>query len=326
MHLQRPRLRRGYLGNSAPDDFPEAFSGEFHRELESCVEMVDAALVYAWAGISVFPCGPDKKPLIKGGFKKATTEGYVLREWWGQHKGAMIGVPTGGTFWVLDLDGEEGAASFETLSAEHGPLPATWTVSTPRGRHFYFLTPPDGKGPRNSAGRIAPGVDVRGRGGYVIGPPSENAQGQKYLVTDTSPITVAPAWLLDLARARKAEPAAPAPRPRPGRPPLTELHPYVAAALKDEMAKIAGLPPRPSRRNDQLFNSVCQLAGFVATNLLPEGELSRCAEKAFRECHPDDFDPKEFASTFASALAAGMKTPREIPANRPWDGRDEECS
>ena len=41
----------------------------------------------------------------------------------------------------------------------------TFTVETPNGFHYYFLWRP---GVRNSASRIAPGIDTRGAGGYVV--------------------------------------------------------------------------------------------------------------------------------------------------------------
>ena len=33
---------------------------------------------------------------------------------------------------------------------------------------------------RNSAGRIAAGIDVRGEGGYVLAPPSVHPSGRRY--------------------------------------------------------------------------------------------------------------------------------------------------
>lgn len=52
---------------------------------------------------------------------------------------------------------------------------------------------------RNSAGKIAPGIDVRGDGGYVLAPPSIHPTGRRYewSVDCASALATAPAWLLD---------------------------------------------------------------------------------------------------------------------------------
>jgi hypothetical protein len=44
--------------------------------------MKQPALKLAERGIPVFPCGPDKKPLTKNGFKDATSNLAQVREWW----------------------------------------------------------------------------------------------------------------------------------------------------------------------------------------------------------------------------------------------------
>ena len=72
---------------------------------------------------------------------------------------------------------------------------------TSRGEHFYFRYP-EGRHISNSAGRIGDGLDVRGRGGYVIGVGSIHESGHCYewdLDGDPRhvPLADAPWWLLD---------------------------------------------------------------------------------------------------------------------------------
>jgi hypothetical protein len=111
-----------------------------------------------------FPCGPDKRPLVAGGFKAATTDPAQIAVWRAQFPNCLWGVPTGAVsgFDVLDID-PEGLGWFE---ANRHRFPATRVHRTPRGGlHLFFKHAP---GLRCSRGRIAPGVDVRADGGYVI--------------------------------------------------------------------------------------------------------------------------------------------------------------
>src|SRR3954447_13733377 len=69
--------------------------------------LLKAAVEYARRGFPIFPCKrADKKPLVRHGFKDATTDERQIREWWQKWPQAMIGMPTGGTSGidVLDLD------------------------------------------------------------------------------------------------------------------------------------------------------------------------------------------------------------------------------
>src|SRR5688572_27901791 len=55
---------------------------------------------------------------------------------------------------------------------ESNELAAAYEVVTGRGGRHLFYSIPEGAEIRNSAGKIAPGVDVRGVGGYVVAAPS----------------------------------------------------------------------------------------------------------------------------------------------------------
>jgi hypothetical protein len=172
--------------------------------------ILEAALNYATRGIPVFPVNPlDKHPLTGRGFKDATTSASQIEIWWKQNPGAMIGIPTGEAsgFWVLDADvdpikGLDGLAELEKLQAQNGTLPPTLTSITPRGgKHFFFRWSP---GIRNSSSKIAPGLDVRGAGGYVILPPSMRADGKTYQwCGDAEYAADALAWLVEQASKKK---------------------------------------------------------------------------------------------------------------------------
>lgn len=76
-----------------------------------------------------------------------------------------------------------------------GELPPTLRVKTAQGFHDIFLHP--GKRVKNSAKQLAPGVDIRGDGGWIVGPGSPHRTGAVYTVVQDLPIARAPQWLLD---------------------------------------------------------------------------------------------------------------------------------
>ena len=156
------------------------------------MSMLAHALAYAGRRRPVFPVGKHKRPLTEHGFKDATTAEATIREWWAQWPQAGIATPMGGGLFVLDADDE---AALAALEAEHGQLPPTVEVITPRpGRHIYL----GGDGITNSAGALPDGIDVRGIGGYVVLPPSPGYEWRT--APDEIPIAPAPPWLLALLR------------------------------------------------------------------------------------------------------------------------------
>ena len=81
---------------------------------------------------------------------------------------------------------------------QYGALPETVESITPRGRHIFFRC--ENGDVRNSAGAIAPGLDIRGDGGYVVLPPSIHPSGRPYVwsVDSADHFAEAPAWLTNL--------------------------------------------------------------------------------------------------------------------------------
>jgi len=140
---------------------------------------LQAALDYAGRGFSVIPVRADKKPFIRWTEyqkRRATTE--EIREWSAKYPGAMIGIVTGeiSGILVIDCDTPDGYESIQRLIPESIIIPM---ARTPRGGwHLYFLFPKDCK--LTVAAGIMPGVDFRAEGGYIIAPPSINADGASY--------------------------------------------------------------------------------------------------------------------------------------------------
>jgi hypothetical protein len=175
-------------------------------------QLLRTALAYASRGMAVFPVVPrDKRPAVHNGVKRATTNADEITGWWRSTPEFNIGLATGprsGCF-VVDVDGDDGDASLAELVRQHGALPATAASLTGRGSHLWFKWPD--RNVRISAGKVAPGIDVRGDGGYVLAPPSIHPSGAIYAWSVDAPDTIAPApqWLLDKITAPTfSEPAA----------------------------------------------------------------------------------------------------------------------
>lgn len=124
---------------------------------------------------------PGKHPRTPRGCLDATTEPAQIRAWWTQWPEANVGVATGGGLVVIDIDPRHGGEDgFDDVVERFGRLPDTVeAVTGSRGRHIY-LRVPEGVEVRNSASALAPGVDVRGEGGYVVAAPSSHISGGTY--------------------------------------------------------------------------------------------------------------------------------------------------
>ena len=182
---------------------------------------LEAALDYARRGWAVLPlfspgeagrcsCGArkcsssGKHPHTRKGLLDASTDSAEIRDWWSRWPTANVGIRTGGVsgLVVIDVDPAHGGDdSLAELEAQHGPLPSTVQQRTGGGGRHYFLQHLDTR-VRTRAG-VRPGLDVRGRHGYVVAPPSRHASGERYKWLEGHgpgeiPLAPVPGWLLDL--------------------------------------------------------------------------------------------------------------------------------
>ena len=296
----------------------------------------DIAMAYRDHGWPVFPCRAQdsqsvdsktgevvelkaKSPLTANGLKGATTFPHIIKRWWTDNPDALIGIPTGERTgaWVLDIDIktlDDGTVinGFEWLEAMediHGTLPSTACVDTPRGgKHFYFTHV---NGVRNRGG-LAPGVDTRGSGGFVIAAGSVMSDGRSYQWIDhegVAPpaIADAPQWLLDLVLPQVTHSAAQPFSYVPG-----GNEPYIEAAIEDELNELATCPQ--GGRGYQLNKSAFSLGTLVGAGALSRGEAESRLMAAAGACGVLAKDgERETAAKIRRGLDAGTKQPRDIP-------------
>jgi hypothetical protein len=269
-------------------------------------------------GFSVFPLqARSKKPV--GSWKEYQTTSANAGECaaWEtayRYNPYNIGIATGsvsGCF-VLDVDGEQGRETLAKLIAEHGELPATPTVKTGKGQHYYFRYPA-GYTVRNLAGRsvhgeILPGIDHRGDGGYVVAPPSIHPDGMAYewIVSPwQTTLADAPAWLLELV----AVPENNETLDFNGAADNIPAGAYLEKALANELTLLTQAPA--GQRNDRLNRASFSLGQLIAAGL-DEDMVRRELHAAARMAGLEDV---EITPTIDSGIAAGKQKPRDIPAN-----------
>jgi hypothetical protein len=273
-------------------------------------DKVNLASIAASLGLPCFPCGSDKEPTLPGGFKSASSDPAVIHRLFRSHPGTIIGVPTGAASgWVVvDVDTKHGKDGRPWLEANSHRLPETRTHRTPSGGLHLVFQAPDDIEIRNSAGYlrpdgrlvgIAPGIDLRGEGGYVCVPPSPG-----YAVADNSNPAPFPKWLIEAYLATK--PVAPPPQPMaPRTEPISDR--YTAAALDGETRLVA--ETREGGRNHQLNISAMKLGQLVGAGLLDRGtaeaELTRAALAA-------GLEPHAIRATINSGMTFGIANPRQV--------------
>jgi hypothetical protein len=214
---------------------------------------------------ALFPCNEDKLPTLKRWPERASTEAQTIERLWRHYPGPLIGIATGEASGIdaLDLDVKHDAARAWWL-AHRDQMPPTRAFRTRSGGvHFYFRHAP---GVRNSAGKIALGVDVRGSGGFVI---SWFAAGLPCL--NHAPTTWWPPWLLQLI-------LPPPPKPIERRAYTTRSNPDAAIAGILRTVANAGEGTRNQRLNWAAF----RMGARVVAGAIGRGEAESLLADAAR--------------------------------------------
>jgi hypothetical protein len=155
-------------------------------------------------GINVFAIKPGKKEPLSTGWQKEASRTDLKQ--WDNGRDVNVGVAAGTGLVVIDIDmknGIDGEANWATLCKKHGIVESDFQIATPNGgRHIYYFYPEE-LDIRNSVSKIALGVDVRGNGGFVVGPGSILPEGEYTVINKGATIAQASQTLLDLIVRKK---------------------------------------------------------------------------------------------------------------------------
>ncbi|HEY3939123.1 MAG TPA: phage/plasmid primase, P4 family [Bryobacteraceae bacterium] len=278
----------------------------------SALSVVEAVCAAIGAGFGVIPLrAGSKKPAIKEWQKRPFRDRRSARRYFDEHPDANFAITTGAAsgIVVIDVDGPKGKASLRKLIDKYDKLPKTVRVETPNGQHLYFRHP--GGVVRNSAGKLALGIDVRGDEGYVVGAGSLHPDGDRYRYKEgraLGDVRIArmPGWLAK--RLRKRTPTEPPKliavddevRPR--------VKAYCVRALELEALRVRNAPK--GQRNDTLNR-----ASFEIGQLLPYGQLvgSTARAQLSAAATANGLDDDEVQATIDSGVKAGEREPRKLP-------------
>ena len=243
------------------------------RPLDRLPVEIRAAAARGWRLLPVLAC--DKTPLVKEWQKLATSDLGQLEVWAAQFPGCNWGMATGpgsGVF-VLDVDGEPGVAALLNYHQQGQELPNTLSVTTGRGNHIYFRWP-EGQPIRNSAGKLAEGLDIRGEGGYVVIPPSVHPNGEPYAYGDPGErLLDAPEWLLTLLKEPAQGPALISPQPQAAIP---------KGKRNDTLTSLAGTMRRRGMSQAAIEAALLEENRHHCEPPLPDAEVRRIAASAAR--------------------------------------------
>lgn len=145
---------------------------------------------------------PGKHPIAARGSLSATNDPATIAEWQRRNPGCNWGIATGHDgLVVVDIDPRHGGhLSWVALIEKHG-YPATLMVRTGSGgTHLYYRVPEGKDMLSNSTNRIAKGIDIRGKSGYVVAPPSNHLKGIYSWCEPKLDIAELPAWLYCMAK------------------------------------------------------------------------------------------------------------------------------
>ena len=299
------------------------------------------ALRLAEAGMAIFPCGPDKRPLDHLRWRAvSTTDANQLAQWWHQSPNALPAIDLAKSdLVVLDGDrhgGPDGRAALRELLQQKGcDTRGAPIVLTPGdGVHVYFKQ--NGHALGNSSGDLPDGIDVRGQGGYVIAY-AVMPDARQYKAARNSPDLIAafqagtiphvPQPIVDLIRAPKRKTTTEQPHSKPANTAAsfgdTREQAWAGAALDGCAAELAAMG-KDSGRNIKLNALAFRLGRMIARGWLDRTQVETVLTDAM---HTNGYVGEEgdpaVRATLRSGIDAGTADPHPDLTDREDHGGGE---
>lgn len=227
---------------------------------------------YSWYLFPVEVRG--KKPATAHGFKDATNDPDAVAALWTREYN--IGVACGrSNLAVIDLDGAEGLAAWDKLQESIAPRSGMVQYTGGGGAHILYRQPALVE-IRNTAKKLAPHIDTRGVGGYILLSPSIHPSGNLYRWSegqdDFDAMETFPPELLPLLQDK--------PTPIPSHTPQPPTNP--SRILQRSYERIANTPE--GKRNGVINNAAWYLYGLVREGHLNEADVTETIMQGARRC------------------------------------------
>ena len=243
---------------------------------------IESALDMARRDFRVLPLKPGSKepfakdrgddPFLCGGVNLATTDPRLIKAWFAHDPTINYGIAAGNGLVLLDADVKHASFAEDLLLLDYPKTLETETWSG--GAHIYLGVDFDA-GQAKLAG--APSIDVRARGGYVVGPGSV-VNGKPYRIVIDAPVAACPPELASrISRRDKAAPEAP-------RAPLCDVD--LPAARIDGWRLVMETPPMAESEGIGRNNMAHLLAGKIKRAGCSPEVCLEMVEYWNERCHP----------------------------------------
>lgn len=150
---------------------------------------------------------PGKHPRLPRGYQPSRDPAQISA-WWREYPDSNVALfPGPSGFLVIDIDPRNGGDdAFADLEKRYGELPEGPTAHTGGGGlHYYLWRPAHVDEIRSCV--LAPGVELKGRTGYVVAPPGHHYSGREYAWDAGRGLELAlpdaPQWLIRLSRSSR---------------------------------------------------------------------------------------------------------------------------